>query len=83
LLSEITFGSFLVYAPRGTNEVSRRAQQFVRALKEERFIGAPPQSPILTLLPIKDARPFLVILSREDGEGSQDAMTGVRRTSTR
>jgi hypothetical protein len=45
LLSEIRFGSFLVYAPRGTNEVSRRAQQFVRALKEERLIGAPPQSP--------------------------------------
>jgi hypothetical protein len=45
LLSEIRFGSFLVYAPRGTNEVSRRAQQFVRALKEERPIGAPPQSP--------------------------------------
>ncbi len=45
MLSEIRFGSFLVYAPRGTNEVSRRAQQFVRALKEERPIGAPPQSP--------------------------------------
>jgi hypothetical protein len=45
LLSELTFASFLVYAPRGTNDVSRRAQQFVRALKEERLIGAPPQSP--------------------------------------
>jgi hypothetical protein len=45
LLSEVRFGSFLVYAPRGTNEISRRAQQFVRALKEERPIGAPPQSP--------------------------------------
>jgi phosphoribosylpyrophosphate synthetase len=45
LLSEIRFGSFLVYAPRGTNEISRRAQQFVRALKEERLIGVPPQSP--------------------------------------
>jgi len=45
LLSEIRFGAFLVYAPRGTNEISRRAQQFVRALKEERPIGVPPQSP--------------------------------------
>jgi len=45
LLSELRFGSFLVYAPRGTSEVSRRAQQFVRALKEERPIGAPRQSP--------------------------------------
>lgn len=45
MLSEIRFGSFLVYAPRGTNEISRRAQQFVRALKEERLIGAPPQPP--------------------------------------
>jgi hypothetical protein len=45
LLSEIRYGSFLVYAPRGTSDVSRRAQQFVRALKEERPIGAPPQSP--------------------------------------
>lgn len=45
MLSELRFGSFLVYAPRGTNEVSRRAQQFVRALKEERLIGAPPQPP--------------------------------------
>lgn len=45
MLSDLRFGSFLVYAPRGTNEVSRRAQQFVRALKEERPIGAPPQSP--------------------------------------
>lgn len=45
MLSKITFGSFLVYAPRGTSELSNRAKQFVRALKEERFIGAPPQSP--------------------------------------
>ncbi|HUP60896.1 MAG TPA: hypothetical protein VNA69_10805 [Thermoanaerobaculia bacterium] len=45
MLSEIRFGAFLVYAPRGTKEISRRAQQFVRALKEERLIGAPPQSP--------------------------------------
>jgi hypothetical protein len=45
LLSKITFGSFLVYAPRGTSEVSNSAKQFVRALKEERFIGTPPQSP--------------------------------------
>jgi hypothetical protein len=45
LLSEITFGSFLIYAPRGTNEVSRKAQRFVRALKEERLIGEPPESP--------------------------------------
>jgi hypothetical protein len=45
LLSEIRFAAFLVYAPRGTNEISRRAQQFVRALKEERPIGSPPQSP--------------------------------------
>lgn len=45
LLSKITFGSFLVYAPRGTSELSNRAKQFVRALKEERLIGVPPQSP--------------------------------------
>jgi len=45
LLSEIRFGSFLVYAPRGTSEVSRRAKRFVRALKEERLVGVPPQSP--------------------------------------
>lgn len=43
--SELRFGSFLVYAPRGTSEVSRKAQQFVRALKEERPIGIPRQSP--------------------------------------
>ena len=45
LLSRVTFGSFLVYAPRGTSELSRRAKQFVRALKEERLIGVPPHSP--------------------------------------
>jgi hypothetical protein len=45
LLSELRFGSFLVYAPRGMNETSRKAQQFVRALKEERPIGVPRQSP--------------------------------------
>jgi hypothetical protein len=45
LLSKITFGSFLVYAPRGTSELSNKAKQFVRALKEERLIGVPPQSP--------------------------------------
>jgi phosphoribosylpyrophosphate synthetase len=45
LLSELRFASFLVYAPRGASEVSRRAQQFVRALKEERPIGALRQSP--------------------------------------
>jgi len=45
LLSKITFASFLVYAPRGTSELSNRAKQFVRALKEERPIGSPAQSP--------------------------------------
>jgi predicted amidophosphoribosyltransferase len=45
LLSRITFGSFLVYAPRGSSEISRRARQFVRALKVERRIGTPLQSP--------------------------------------
>lgn len=45
MLSKITFGSFLIYAPRGTSELSRKAKQFVRALKEERLIGMPPQSP--------------------------------------
>src|SRR5258707_8811356 len=45
LLSKLTFGSFLVYAPRGTSELSKKARQFVRALKEERLIGVPPQSP--------------------------------------
>src|SRR3954471_16585022 len=45
LLSKIPFGSFLIYAPRGTSELSNKAKQFVRALKEERFIGVPPQSP--------------------------------------
>jgi len=45
LLSKISFGSFLIYAPRGTNDLSNKAKQFVRALKEERPIGMPPQSP--------------------------------------
>lgn len=45
MLSELRFASLLAYAPRGTSEVSRKAQQFVRALKEERPIGVPPQSP--------------------------------------
>ncbi len=45
MLSKIAFGSFLVYAPRGTSELSKKAKQFVRALKEERLIGIPPQSP--------------------------------------
>jgi hypothetical protein len=45
LLSNVTFASFLAYAPRGTSELSKRAKQFVRALKEERPIGDPPQIP--------------------------------------
>jgi hypothetical protein len=45
LLSEIAFGSFLVYAPRGTSETCGRAKHFVLALKEERPIGAPAESP--------------------------------------
>ena len=45
MLSKITFASFLVYAPPGTSELSNRAKQFVRALKEERPIGSPAQSP--------------------------------------
>jgi phosphoribosylpyrophosphate synthetase len=45
LLSKITFASFLVYAPRGTSELSNKAKRFVRALKEERPIGSPAQSP--------------------------------------
>ena len=45
MLSKLTFGSFLIYAPRGTSELSNKAKQFVRALKEERLIGVPPQSP--------------------------------------
>lgn len=45
MLSKITFASFLVYAPRGTSELSSKAKQLVRALKEERLIGIPLQSP--------------------------------------
>lgn len=45
MLSEVTFGSFLVYAPRGTSDVSKRARQFVRALKEERPIGSSGELP--------------------------------------
>lgn len=45
MLSEVRFGSFLVYAPRGTDETSLKAIRFVRALKEERPIGTPPRSP--------------------------------------
>jgi hypothetical protein len=38
LLSKITFASFLVYAPRGTNEVSRKAIQFVPCLQRVRAV---------------------------------------------
>lgn len=45
MLSELRFGSFLVYAPRGTSDTCNRAKQFVLALKEERPIGIPPEPP--------------------------------------
>ena len=77
MLSKITFASFLVYAPRGTSELSNRAKQFVRALKEERPIGSPAQSPsdyaarrlaeelaLGTLAEIFTTRPLLVPVPR-------------------
>jgi hypothetical protein len=36
LLSSVRFGSFLVYSPRGTGEVSRRSQRFTYAVKTGR-----------------------------------------------
>lgn len=44
LLSSLGYGSFLVYAPRGSNAVSRQAKQFVLSLKEDRPVGTPPEA---------------------------------------
>jgi len=38
LLSEVTFGSFLVYSPRGESEVSKRSREFVGYVKYDRYI---------------------------------------------
>ena len=42
LLSELTFGSFLSYSPRGQDEGARRSQLWVRKLKDELHVGDPP-----------------------------------------
>jgi hypothetical protein len=42
LLSEVRFGSFLVYSPRGTSETSRRSNQICRAIKRDGVLGHPP-----------------------------------------
>ena len=36
LLSSVRFGSFLVYSPRGTSEISKRSQRFTHAVKTGR-----------------------------------------------
>lgn len=41
MLSKLSFGSFLVYAPRGTTDRAHRAQAFVKLdLKQDRFLPA-------------------------------------------
>lgn len=42
LLSELEFGAFLSYSPRGQDDVSRNSQVWVRRLKDERHVGTPP-----------------------------------------
>jgi hypothetical protein len=42
LLSEVTFGSFLAYSPRGTSEISQRSQRICYGIKADRVVGAPP-----------------------------------------
>lgn len=43
LLSSLTYGAFLVYTPKGTTPVSLKAKSVVRALKEDRPLGTPPE----------------------------------------
>jgi hypothetical protein len=42
LLSEVRFGSFLVYSPRGTSETSRRSRRICHAIKTDGVFGQPP-----------------------------------------
>jgi hypothetical protein len=38
LLSELSFGSFLSYSPKGQDEAARSSQMWVRRLKDERYV---------------------------------------------
>ena len=46
LLSSVRFGSFLVYSPRGTSEISKRSQRFTHAVKT----GRPEALPLALML---------------------------------
>jgi hypothetical protein len=39
LLSEVSYGSLLCYAPRGTDRAARDSQEFAHAIKYDQFIG--------------------------------------------
>jgi hypothetical protein len=42
LLSELRFGSFLVYSPRGTSELSQRSRRICHRIKTDGVLGQPP-----------------------------------------
>ncbi len=42
MLSELPFGSFLSYAPRGDSKEARESRNFTYNLKEDRAFGDPP-----------------------------------------
>ncbi len=44
LLSEVEFRSFLAYSPHGSDDAARQSQRWVRNLKSERMLGAPPEA---------------------------------------
>ena len=39
LLSEVTFGSFLVYSPRGESEISKRSRRVVESVKYDKYLN--------------------------------------------
>lgn len=43
MLSDLPFGAFLAYCPRGDGESHRASQQLVRQLKRDQVVGTPPR----------------------------------------
>lgn len=43
LLSELEFGSYLTYSPRGKSDLAKRSKNIMISLKSERSIGNPPK----------------------------------------
>ncbi|MFH1637918.1 MAG: hypothetical protein ABIB71_05825 [Candidatus Woesearchaeota archaeon] len=54
LLSELDFGSYLAYTPRGKSDIAKKAKNIVLNLKNERSIALESQDSRIRLYTLKE-----------------------------